>query len=87
MDNEYFRDWVIGVLSPLCDSPEKLKIKEEYDDRGVLLTVYAVRKDLSRIIGKEGNTVKAVRTLLKHIATKNQLHFSLKVDDLNNYVY
>jgi len=57
-------------------------IEEATDERGFInLTVLLDPKDIGLIIGKNGKTIKAVRSLLRVNATLNKKVFSLNVQE------
>lgn len=57
-------------------------IEESTDERGFInLTVLLDSKDIGLIIGKNGKTIKAVRSLLRVNATLNKKVFSLNVQE------
>lgn len=59
-------EYLTSIISPLLSEPDVLRIVESEDEKGKLLTVHTSRADMPRIIGKGGETVKAIR-LLMHI--------------------
>lgn len=65
----------------LLDYPDRLTVTSEIDERGVLVKIYVDKADLGRLIGKRGETVNAMRAVLRALGTKNDARYSLKVDD------
>ncbi|HBH48309.1 MAG TPA: RNA-binding protein [Bacteroidales bacterium] len=61
----------LEMIKPLTDFPEEIKIKEKTEERTILLTIDANQADVGKIIGKNGQNINALRTLLKAIAAKN----------------
>ena len=52
------------LAQALADRPEAVAVVESRDDKGRLLTLTVSREDRRRLIGKEGRTLRALRTLL-----------------------
>lgn len=71
------------IASALCEAPERIEVRDSMDERGVLIMLFAEKTDLGRLIGKKGETVNAMRTLLRALGAKNDARYSLKVDDLS----
>ena len=59
------------VVKSLVDKPEKVVINRTVDEMGVLMTLVVDPEDMGKIIGRQGNTAKAIRTLLRVVGMKN----------------
>lgn len=69
------------VVKALVDNPNDVKINREVDEMGVLLTLTVGQEDMGKIIGRSGNTAKAIRTLLRVVGMKNNARVNLKVNE------
>ncbi|MEN9582333.1 MAG: hypothetical protein RL641_287 [Candidatus Parcubacteria bacterium] len=69
------------VVSSLVDNPADVKISRNVDEMGVLLTLTVNRDDMGKIIGRDGHTAKAIRTLLRVIGMKNNARVNLKINE------
>lgn len=69
------------VIKSLVDKPEKVVIKRSVDDLGVLLTLTVDPEDMGKIIGRQGNTAKAIRVLLRVVGMKNNARVNLKINE------
>ncbi|MBI5414356.1 KH domain-containing protein [Candidatus Peregrinibacteria bacterium] len=67
------------VLKNLLDDPTKLVITRTVDDLGVLLEVQVSESDMGKLIGKGGQTAKALRILLRLIGAKKNERINLKI--------
>ena len=67
------------VVKDLVDNPNDVKIKRTVDEMGVLLTLDVNPQDMGKIIGRQGNTAKAIRTLLRVVGMKNNARVNLKI--------
>ncbi len=69
------------VVKALVDHPEDVKINRTVDEMGVLLTMDVHADDMGKIIGRSGNTAKAIRTLLRVVGMKNNARVNLKINE------
>lgn len=69
------------VVKELVDSPNDVKIHRTVDEMGVLLTLSVNPADMGKIIGRMGNTAKAIRTLLRVVGMKNNARVNLKINE------
>ncbi len=70
-----------SLVKSLVDNPESVKINRTVDEMGVLLTLDVHADDMGKIIGREGNTAKAIRTLLRVVGMKNNARVNLKINE------
>jgi len=69
------------VIKALVDNPNDVKINRTVDEMGVLLTLGVNPADMGKIIGRMGNTAKAIRTLLRVVGMKNNARVNLKINE------
>lgn len=69
------------VVKALVDNPNDVKIERTVDEMGVLITLTVNPADMGKIIGRMGNTAKAIRTLLRIIGMKNNARVNLKINE------
>jgi hypothetical protein len=69
------------VVKSLVDNPSDVKIIRTVDEMGVLLTLTVNSADMGKIIGRAGNTAKAIRTLLRVVGMKNNARVNLKINE------
>jgi predicted RNA-binding protein YlqC (UPF0109 family) len=69
------------VIHALVEKPEKVEINRTVDEMGVLLTLKVDQEDMGKIIGRDGNTAKAIRTLLRVVGMKNNARVNLKINE------
>lgn len=67
------------VLESLIEDRDKLKIEQSKDDLGTLCTVQVSSRDMGKLIGKNGQTVSALRTLLRVLGGMRNERLNLKV--------
>jgi predicted RNA-binding protein YlqC (UPF0109 family) len=69
------------VVKALVDNPNDVKIERSIDEMGVLITLSVNPADMGKVIGRMGNTAKAIRTLLRVIGMKNNARINLKINE------
>jgi uncharacterized protein len=69
------------VVKELVDKPSDVKVGRTVDEMGVLLTLDINAEDMGKIIGRQGNTAKAIRTLLRVVGMKNNARVNLKINE------
>ncbi len=69
------------VIRGLVDHPESVKINRTVDEMGVLLSLDVHPDDMGKIIGRSGNTAKAIRILLRVVGMKNNARVNLKINE------
>ena len=69
------------VVKQVVNHPEDVKVDRKIDEMGVLITLDVNSEDMGMIIGREGATAKALRTLLRVIGAKNNARVNLKINE------
>ena len=69
------------VVRALVDNPQDVKTNRTVDEMGVLITLDVNSADMGKVIGRSGNTAKAIRTLLRVVGMKNNARVNLKINE------
>jgi predicted RNA-binding protein YlqC (UPF0109 family) len=69
------------VVKGLVEHPDDVKINRTVDEMGVLLTLDLHGDDMGKVIGRSGNTAKAIRTLLRVVGMKHNARVNLKINE------
>lgn len=69
------------VVKGLVENPDAVKINRTVDEMGVLLTLDLHPDDMGKVIGRSGNTAKAIRTLLRVVGMKHNARVNLKINE------
>lgn len=80
-DNVKDRDFIEYAVKMLVDNPDDVKVERKIDEMGVLITLDVNPKDMGMVIGREGMTAKALRTLLRVIGARNNARVNLKINE------
>lgn len=80
-ENAKDREFVEHVVKMLVDHPDDVKVERKIDEMGVLITLDVNPEDMGMVIGREGVTAKALRTLLRVIGARNNARVNLKINE------
>jgi uncharacterized protein len=78
VDDTQFLEYVIKAL---VDHPDDVRITRTVDEMGVLMTLDVNPEDMGKVIGRSGNTAKAIRILLRVVGMKNNARVNLKINE------
>jgi predicted RNA-binding protein YlqC (UPF0109 family) len=67
------------VVKAIVDNPDDVKTTRTVDEMGVLINLSVNPADMGKVIGKEGQTAKSIRTLLRILGAKNNARVTLKI--------
>ncbi len=67
------------IVKSIVEFPDQVRIERKTDDMGVLMTVTVDPEDMGKIIGREGNTAKAIRVLLRIVGMKRSARINMKI--------
>lgn len=75
------QEFLENIVKSLVDHPADVKVERKVDEMGVLMTLDINPEDMGKIIGRQGNTAKAIRTLLRVVGMKNNARVNLKINE------
>ncbi len=64
------KDLVEYLAKALVDEPEQVNVTEVQGERVTVIELRVAQTDLGKVIGKQGRTARALRTILNANATK-----------------
>ena len=70
-----------AIASGLVERPEEVSVSSEENENGV--TVYhlhVAEEDMGRVIGKQGRIAKAIRVVMRAVATRNDMKVMVEID-------
>ena len=67
------------LVKDLVDYPEKIEITSKNEDKITTLELRVDPSDMGKIIGRQGRIIKAVRTLMKAYATKENKRLNVEI--------
>ena len=72
-------DFIKTILELLVEDRDQLFVEGKVDELGVLITVRVSERDMGKLIGKSGQTIKSIRTLLRVVGGTANKRVNLKV--------
>ncbi|MFI5143741.1 MAG: KH domain-containing protein [Thermoanaerobaculales bacterium] len=73
------KDLVEAIARALVDQPDKVSVREVQGEQTTVLELRVATEDLGKVIGKQGKTARAVRTLLAAAGMKIRKRFVLEI--------
>ena len=75
------KEFLENIVTALVDHPEDVKIDRKVDEMGVLLSLRVHPEDMGQIIGRKGETARAIRSLVRIVGLKNRARVNLKIEE------
>jgi predicted RNA-binding protein YlqC (UPF0109 family) len=73
------KDLLIQIAKALVDNPEQVQVNEIVSAQTVVLELKVDQSDMGKVIGKQGKTANAIRTLLNAAAGKVGKRYVLEI--------
>ncbi|MDY6351253.1 MAG: KH domain-containing protein [Selenomonas sp.] len=67
------------IAKALVDRPEAVEVSEEEQERATLLRLHVAEDDMGKVIGKQGRIAKAMRTVVKAAATRENKKVTVEI--------
>jgi len=81
MEKPVYQEVLEKILQSLVNNPQDVKVQRIIDEMGVLLKIKLHPQDMGLIIGRKGETIKAIKTIVKSIGTKNHARVNIKIEE------
>lgn len=75
------QEFVEYVVKAIVANPNDVKTERTVDEMGVLITLHLNPADMGYVIGRQGQTARAIRTLLKIVGAQNNARVNLKIHE------
>jgi uncharacterized protein len=76
------KDLLHYILRSIVDHADEIQIDEKVQEDGyVVLTVHVNQTDMGKVIGKDGKIIKAIRTLIRVVAIREDKKVSVELED------
>jgi predicted RNA-binding protein YlqC (UPF0109 family) len=75
----HMKELVEMIAKALVDSPGQVSVSEVVGEQTTVLELRVDQSDLGKVIGKQGRTVRAIRTLLGAAGMKLRKRFVLEI--------
>lgn len=73
------KDLMVEIAKALVDNPEQVVVTEIEGEQTTVLELRVAPEDLGKVIGKQGRTARAVRTILNASGMKLKKRFVLEI--------
>jgi len=73
------KDFLIQIVKALVDNPEQVLVNEIEGSQTTVLELRVAKEDMGKIIGKQGRTANAIRTLLNAASGKAGKRYMLEI--------
>ena len=73
---------LIAIASGLVQNPDEVKVTaDEVNEEGIIvLHLQVAQNDMGRVIGKQGRIAKAIRTVMRAAANKEDISIAVEID-------
>lgn len=75
------KEFIAYIIKNLVDNPDQVSVQEIAGAQTIILELRVDKRDMGKVIGREGKTINAIRTLLLSVAARNGMRASLEVLD------
>ncbi|RLA83211.1 MAG: KH domain-containing protein [Deltaproteobacteria bacterium] len=73
------KDLIETIAKALVDHPDQVKVTEIQGEKTSVIELSVAKEDLGKIIGKQGRTARAMRTILSAASSKNNKRVVLEI--------
>jgi len=70
---------IAGIARSLVDQPEAVKVTRTDEENNVTIELAVAPEDLGKVIGKQGRTARALRSILVAVAAKDDKRSRLEI--------
>lgn len=74
-------DLLFTLIRLIVDDKDAIKVERTESETEVLLILDVAKPDMGKVIGREGNTARAIRTLLRVVGMRNNHRVNLKINE------
>ncbi|MBN2254364.1 MAG: KH domain-containing protein [Deltaproteobacteria bacterium] len=73
------KELITYIARSLVDNPDKVSVFEVESGRTSIFELTVSKEDIGKVIGKEGKTAKAMRTIVSAAASKMRKNYILEI--------
>jgi predicted RNA-binding protein YlqC (UPF0109 family) len=78
---QQLEDLVLFLTKSLVDNPDSVEVSGTEEDSRVDLEIRVAQEDIGKVIGRQGRTIKAIRTVAKAASVKVDKRVNVEVQD------
>lgn len=82
MGGMFMKDLLVTLAKGLVEDPDSVRVDvDEINDDGIIVYhLHVADEDMGRVIGKQGRIAKAIRTVMRAAAARNNSKVSVEID-------
>jgi predicted RNA-binding protein YlqC (UPF0109 family) len=73
------KELIAHIAKSLVDRPDQVSVAEVLGDHTIVIELTVAKEDLGKVIGKQGRTAMAMRTILSAVSSKNKIRTVLEI--------
>ena len=73
------KELVVDIAKALVDNPDSVVVEEFEDNDGIVLKLTVAQEDMGKVLGKQGRIAKAIRTVVRSVANRENIKVSLEI--------
>ena len=73
------KELVVDIAKALVYNPDSVVVEEFEDNDGIVLKLTVAQEDMGKVIGKQGRIAKAIRTVVRSVANRENIKVSLEI--------
>ncbi|MDR3624355.1 MAG: KH domain-containing protein [Chlamydiales bacterium] len=73
------KEFVEYLIKNLVDEPNCVSVKCFEGERGIIVEVSVAQKDIGKVVGRHGNTIKSLRTIISAVSARLGKHVRLEL--------
>ncbi len=74
------QELVTVLAKALVEKPEAVEVEAVEEEGRTVLKLHVAQEDMGRVIGKQGRIAKAIRTIVKSAATRENKKVTVDID-------
>ncbi len=75
------KELIKHIVQALVDNPEQVSVREITGEHTIILELKVAKEDIGKVIGKQGRTAQALRTILSAVSGKEKKRITLEILD------
>ena len=81
MEKSADQEFLTNLVQSIVDHPDDVVVERKVDEMGVLLSLRVNSQDMGQVVGRQGATANAIRSLLRIVGIKNNARVNLKIEE------
>ncbi|MDD6489571.1 MAG: KH domain-containing protein [Clostridia bacterium] len=76
------KDLLVSIVKGLVEKPEEISVTvDEKNEEGIIVYhLHVAEEDMGRVIGRQGRIAKAIRTVMRAAASRNDEKIQVEID-------